>query len=171
VLVEVREDSKCRVAQEAFVCHPIPRALRRPHRRRGRRLVPTRGGSEKSGGIRDIVIRVSADDETIELFACHARRASSRFEVECEVGGGDEGFITAAAGTAHVGGLVDSGIHMIAEVVLVLEMLIAVPAIMMIGTLSVMFLTGVGASKVAIAIIAWPMCVGIFCVLLQCTDT
>src|SRR5260370_13159188 len=32
VLVEVREDPKRLVAQEAFVGHPIPRALRRPHR-------------------------------------------------------------------------------------------------------------------------------------------
>ncbi len=91
--------------------------------------------------------------------------------MECEGGGGDEGSITAAAGTEHVGGLVDFGIQVITEVVLVLEMMIAIPAVMMIGTLSVVFLKGVLASKVAVAIIAWPMCVGIFFVLLQCPDT
>jgi hypothetical protein len=46
VLIEVREGPKRRAAQEALVCHPIPRALRRPYRRRGRRLVPTQGPSE-----------------------------------------------------------------------------------------------------------------------------
>jgi len=91
--------------------------------------------------------------------------------VECEGGRGDEGSITAAAGTAHVGGLVESGIQVITEVVLVLEMTIAIPAEMVIRTLSVVFLTGVVASKVAVAIIAWPVCVGIFFVLLQCPDT
>ncbi len=91
--------------------------------------------------------------------------------MECEGGGGDEGFITAAAGTAHVGGLVDFRIQVITEVVLVLGMMIAIPAVMMIGTLSVVFLKGVLASKVAVAIIAWPMCVGIFFVLLQCPGT
>jgi len=46
VLIEVDEGPKRRIAQEALVCHPIPRALRRPYRRRGRRLVPTQGPSE-----------------------------------------------------------------------------------------------------------------------------
>src|SRR6266567_3723756 len=43
VLIEVREGPKRRAAQETLVCHPIPRALRRPYCRKGRRLVPTRG--------------------------------------------------------------------------------------------------------------------------------
>ena len=46
VLIEVREGPKCRVARETLVCHPIPRALRRPYRRRGRRLFRTQGPSE-----------------------------------------------------------------------------------------------------------------------------
>ena len=46
VLIEVRERPECRSAQETLVCHPIPRALRRPYRRKRRRLVPTHGPSE-----------------------------------------------------------------------------------------------------------------------------
>ena len=46
VLIEVREGPERRTAQEALECHPIPRAPRRPYRRRGRRLVPTQGPGE-----------------------------------------------------------------------------------------------------------------------------
>ena len=46
VLVKVGEGPKRRVAQEALVCHPIPRAVRRPYRRRGGRLVPTQRPGE-----------------------------------------------------------------------------------------------------------------------------
>jgi hypothetical protein len=46
VLIEVHEGPNRRVAQEALVCRPIPRAFRRPYRRSGRRLVPTQGPSE-----------------------------------------------------------------------------------------------------------------------------
>jgi len=46
---------------------------------------------------------VSADNEAIELFACHARGTSARLKVECEAGKGDKGSVTAAAGTAQVG--------------------------------------------------------------------
>jgi hypothetical protein len=46
MLIEVRESPKRRAAQEALVRHPIPRALCRPCRRRGWRLVPAQGPSE-----------------------------------------------------------------------------------------------------------------------------
>ena len=46
VLIEVHEGPERRVAQDALVCHSIPCALRRPYRRRGRRLSPTQGPSE-----------------------------------------------------------------------------------------------------------------------------
>jgi hypothetical protein len=46
VLIEVRELSIRPVAQKALVRHTIPRALRRPHSRRGRRLVPAQGPGE-----------------------------------------------------------------------------------------------------------------------------
>jgi hypothetical protein len=46
MLIEVREGPKRGVTHEALVCRPIPRALRRPYRRRGRWLVPTQGPSE-----------------------------------------------------------------------------------------------------------------------------
>jgi hypothetical protein len=163
----VREGPKRRVAQEALVCHLIPRALRRPCRRRGRQLVPTQGPSEQSGGIRDVIIRVSADDEAIELFACHARGASARLEVECEGGGGDKGSGTAAAGTAQVGGLVDPGIQVVTEVALALEKTVAISAIMVPGTLSVVLLTRIGTSEVTAAIMARPVDTGIPYVLLQ----
>ena len=98
---------------------------------------------------------------------CHARGAGARLEVECEGGGGDKGSVTAAAGTAHVGRLVDPGIQVVTEIVLVLEMAVAVPAVMVFGTLSVVLLKRKGASEVAVTIIARPVDIGIPYVLLQ----
>ena len=46
VLIELRERSECRVAQKALVRVPIPRELRRPPHRRGRRFVPTKWPGE-----------------------------------------------------------------------------------------------------------------------------
>jgi hypothetical protein len=71
MLIEVREGPKRRVAQEVLVYHPIPRALRRPYHRKGRRLVPTHGPSEQSGGIRSLFIHVSTDHLAIDMFAYH----------------------------------------------------------------------------------------------------
>ena len=48
------------------------------------------------------------------------------------------------------------------------EQAIAIPAVMVIGTLPVMLVARVGAPKVEIAIVAWPVGVGILFVLLQC---
>jgi hypothetical protein len=67
--------------------------------------------------------------------------------VECEGGGGDKGSVTASAGTAHVGRLVGPGVQVLTEIVLILEMAIAVSAVMVVGTLSVMLLTRIGASE------------------------
>jgi hypothetical protein len=49
--------------------------------------------------------------------------------VECEGGRGDKGSVTAAAGTAQVGRLVDPRVQVLKEFVVVLEMMIAVPAV------------------------------------------
>jgi len=87
--------------------------------------------------------------------------------MECEGGGGDKGSVTALAGTAHIGWLVDPGVQVLTEVVIVLEMVIAVSAVMVVGTLSVMLLTRVGASEVTAAVIARPVDTGIPSVLLQ----
>ena len=167
VQIEVPEGPKRRVAQEALVCHPIPRALRRPYCRGGWRFVPTRGPHEQSRGIRDVIIRVSADDHAIELFACHARGASACLEVECEGGRGDKGSVTTAAGTAQVGWLVGPGIKVLTEIALALKMTIAFPAVMVVGTFSVVSLTGIGACEVTVAIIARPVGTGTPFVFLQ----
>jgi len=49
--------------------------------------------------------------------------------VEGESGGGDEGSVAAAAGTAQVGGLVDPGTQVVPEVALALEAPFAVGAV------------------------------------------
>jgi len=87
--------------------------------------------------------------------------------VEGESGGGDEGSVAAAAGTAQVGRFVDPGIQMVPEVTLALEMTIAVPAKIVAGTLSVVLLTRIVAREVTAAIIARPVETGIRFVLLQ----
>ena len=113
------------------------------------------------------MIRVRADDETIELIARHAGGAGARLEVEGESAGSDEGFGTAAAGTAEVSRLVNLGIHVLAKVVLVLEVTITVPAVMVIAAVYVVLLPRRVARKVAVAIIAWPVGIGNFFVLLE----
>lgn len=87
--------------------------------------------------------------------------------MECEGGGGDKGSATASAGTAYIGRLVDPGIQVLTEVVLALEKAIAIAAVVVIGTLSVMLLTRIGASEVTAAIMARPVGTGITFVLLQ----
>jgi len=84
VLVEPRESFERGVAQETLVRRPIPRAPCCPRPRRGWRLVMTLRASDQPRGIRDVVVRISTDDETIELFARHVRRAGARLEVEHE---------------------------------------------------------------------------------------
>lgn len=122
VLIELRERSKCRIAQKALVCVPIPRELRCPRRRRGRCFVPTQWLS-------DVVICVNTDDEPIQLFARHARRAGARLEVVRKCGGRDERLDTAAAGTAVFGRLVELGIQVMTEVALALEVPFAAGAV------------------------------------------
>jgi hypothetical protein len=60
------------------------------------------------------------------------------------------------------------GLHMLHLRLLEVEQAIAIPAVMVIRTLPVMVFTRIGAPKVDIAIIAWPVGVGILFVLLQC---
>ena len=84
VLIEPRERPKRLVAQEALVPRPIPREIGRPCRFRRRRLFPTQGPREQSRAVRDVVLRVLADDKPIQLFSRHARGAGVRLEVECE---------------------------------------------------------------------------------------
>jgi hypothetical protein len=87
--------------------------------------------------------------------------------VEGERAGGDEGFGTAAAGTAEVSRLVDLGIHVLAEVVLVLEVTITVLAVMVIAAVDVVLLPRRLAREVAVAVVAWPVGIRNFFVLLQ----
>jgi hypothetical protein len=98
---------------------------------------------------------------------CRATQASARLEVECEGGGGDKGSVAAAARTAQIGGLVDFRIQVATEVALALEMTIAIPAVMMPGTLSVVLLKRIGASEVTAAIVARPVDTGTAFVLVQ----
>jgi hypothetical protein len=81
------------------------------------------------GGICDVIVRVSADDQEIELLACHARGASTLLEMKCEGDRGNKGFVTATAGTAQVGLFVDPGVTVLTEVVLGPETTIAVLAV------------------------------------------
>jgi len=144
VLVEPGERIKLPVAKEALVCEPIPRALRRPcHRGRGRLGAAERAG-EQARRVRDVVIRVSADDELVELFARHAGRAGARFEVEQKRGMRDEGFVAVAARAAYVGRSMQPRVEVLAEVALALE-----------GPLTV------GAVGVYVAIVFLELCVGI----------
>jgi hypothetical protein len=62
---------------------------------------------------------------------------------------------------------VDPGIQVVIEVVLALEMAVAVPAVMVLRALSVVLLKRIGASEVTAAIIARPVDTGIPYVLLQ----
>ena len=87
--------------------------------------------------------------------------------MEGERAGGDEGFGTAAAGTAEVSRLVDLGIHVLAEVVLVLEVTITVLAVMVIAAVDVVLLPRRLAREVAVAVVAWPVGIRNFFVLLQ----
>jgi len=77
VLVEPVEGSERGIAQEALECPPIPRANGCPHLRRGRRLVMTLWSSEQPRAVRNVVVRIGTDDETIELLARHVRRAGA----------------------------------------------------------------------------------------------
>src|SRR5579863_5700853 len=62
VLVEPRERIERPVAEEALVCRPIPRAVRHPcHRGRGR-LGAAERAREQARRVRDVVVRVRAND-------------------------------------------------------------------------------------------------------------
>jgi len=78
VLIEIRERPIRPIAQKALVRHPIPRELGCIRIRRGPWFVPAQGPSEQSRGVRDVVIRVCADDETVQLFARDTRGAGAR---------------------------------------------------------------------------------------------
>jgi hypothetical protein len=87
--------------------------------------------------------------------------------VKDECAGRDEGFGTAAAGTAEVGRLVDLGIHMELEVVLVPEVTITILAVVVTAAVCVVLLPRIVARKVAVAVVAWPVSIRVFFVLLQ----
>ena len=144
VLVEPRERIVRRVAQEALVRRPVPRAPRGPRHRARRGLGVAQGSCEQARRVRDVVVRVGADDEAVELFARHAGRTGSRLEVEEECGVRDERLGAATARAAHVGGPMHLRVEVVPEVGLVLE-----------GPLTV------GAVSVHIAIVCLQLCVGI----------
>ena len=144
VLVEPHKGIECPVAQEALICTTVPRAVSRPrHCGRGR-LIVAHGPREQAVGIGEVVVRVSADDETVELLAGHAGRAGARFKVENERGVRDEGLVAAAAGAAHVSWSVKPRVEVVTEVGLILE-----------GT------AAVGAPKVHVAIVLLELRVGL----------
>ena len=107
------------------------------------------------------------DNEAIKLIARHARGAGVRLEVGREGRRGDEGFIASGAGTAHVGRLVGPGVYVVTEIALALEMPIARLAVIVHTTVYVVLLPCVVARKIAIAIIARPVGIGIVFVLLE----
>ena len=103
------------------------------------------------------MIRVRADDETIELIARHTRGALARLEVKGERAGRDEGSATVAAGTGEVGRLVDLGIHVVAKAVLVLEETITILAVVVTSAIYVVLLLRMLARKVTVAVVTWPV--------------
>jgi len=129
VSVEPRERFERGIAQEALIRPPIPRATCCPRLRRGWWFVMTLRPSDQSRRVRDVVVRIGTDDETIELFARHVRRAGIRLEVEQESRVRNEGLVAAAAGAAHVGRLVYLGIHVMTEVRFALEVPFAIGAV------------------------------------------
>ena len=72
VLVEAREHLKLGMAQEALVRLPVPPAFCGPRGCGCGGLEGPLWSSQKARGIRDVVARVSADDEAVELLAGHA---------------------------------------------------------------------------------------------------
>jgi len=77
VSVEPRERFEREVAQEALVRRPIPRAMCCPRPRRGWWLVMTLWPNEQLPGVRNVVVPIGTNDETIELLARHVRRAGA----------------------------------------------------------------------------------------------
>jgi len=86
VLLELHKRIERPVAQETFIRVPVPRAVSRPRRCGRGRLVAAHGPRKQAVRIGDVVVRVGADDETVELLAGHAGRARARLEVEDERG-------------------------------------------------------------------------------------
>jgi hypothetical protein len=63
--------------------------------------------------------------------------------------------------------LVDFGTHVVTEIALALEMTIAFPTVMVNAAVCVVLSQRVAARKVTVAVIAWPVGVGIGFVLLE----
>jgi hypothetical protein len=53
--------------------------------------------------VSDVVVRVGADDETVELLAGHAGWTGTRLKVENKHGVRNEGLVAAATEAAHIG--------------------------------------------------------------------
>ena len=89
------------VAQETLICVPVPQVVGRPrHCRRGR-LIAAHGPREQSARVRDVVVRVGADDKTVEPLMGHAGWTGAQPEVENERGVRDERFVAAVASSAR----------------------------------------------------------------------
>ena len=129
VLVEPSESGERRVTQEALICGPIERELRRPRDRRRGRLGAAQRPSKQAGRVSDVVICVGADDDVVELFPRHERRTRARLEMEYESSVRDEGLVAAAAGATHVGRLVHLRVEVVAGVGLALEGTLAVGSV------------------------------------------
>ena len=138
VPIEPCEGLERGVAQETLVCLAVPRAFGRPGFRGRRRLVAAPRAAEHALGVRDVVVRVCAEDDVVEMYARHAGRAGARLEVAHERAVRKEGAVAGAVWAAHGGGLLMLRAQVVEQVVLVLEGPLAVGAV---GVLvAVMFL-------------------------------
>jgi len=85
--------------------------------------------SEEPRRVRDVVVRIGTDNQTIELFARHLRRAGARLEVEHECRMRNEGPVAATVRAAHVGRLMYPGIQVMTEVTFAVEAQMAIGAV------------------------------------------
>ena len=77
MLVQPHQRIERPVAQEILIRVPVPRAVSRPRHRAGGRLIAAHGPREQAVGVRDVVVRVGADDKTVEPLTGHAGRTGA----------------------------------------------------------------------------------------------
>ena len=68
-MVQPHERIERPVAQETLICKPVPRAVSRPGHCGHGRLIATHGSRKQAVRIGDVVVRVGANDKTVELLA------------------------------------------------------------------------------------------------------
>ena len=110
VLIQAVECLERRVAQEALVLQPVPRALRGPRGSAHRRLVLAWRPTNQPRGVRNEVILVRSHDEAVELLARHARPAGPGLKVERERCWGDKRLVAFAARAQYIARTVQFGV-------------------------------------------------------------